>query len=306
LERSSKAAAKILWPGIIQLWTIGGRPGEVFAVGGSEMQKKKPRTLMIGVDFVRLEQLGQVVVSSDGAVGISSGSGPVAFPSGETGLSYARTKGPKTLVQFFDAPGAHALPAAAVKTFARVFGVDTNMRSISGERIAVSTVAEIRNYQFQGNTWSATFQPLWAREFHDVDESFEKVGWHEALLLLSARDYLKGNPLLLVVDAHLGELRQIARREHPVFGGFLLPSNIYLAYASADVASESPLNRLIAVCDAVSSKRLAISTQTPDLDPPAVADPRAPYRAWRHWQIEVPAMEAAQHDVAADGASRRR
>jgi hypothetical protein len=258
------------------------------------MQEKKPRTLMIGVDFARLEQLGQVVISSDGAIGISSRSGPVAFPSGETGLSYPRAKGPKTLVQFFDAPGAHALPTAAVKKFARVFGVDTNMRSINGERIAVSTVAEMRNYQLQGNTWSATFQPLWAREFHGVGESYEKVGWHEALLLLSARNYLTGHPLLLVVDAHLGELRQIARREHPVFGDYLLPSHMYLAYASADVASESPLNRLIAVCDAVSSERLAISTQTLDLNPPAAADPRAPYMAWRHWQIEVPAVEAAQ------------
>ena len=266
------------------------------------MLKKKPRTLMIGVNFARLEQLGQVVISSDGAIAVSSGSGPVEFPSGETGLSYPRPKGPKTLVQFFDAPGAHAFPAAAVKKFARVFGVNTNMRLTNGERIAVSTVAEIRNYRLQENTWSATLQPLWAREFHGVGESFEKIGWHEALLLLSARGYLTGHPLLLVVNAHLGDLRQIARRELPVFGDYLLPCNMYLAYASADVASESPLNRLIAVCDKVSSERLAISTQALDLNPPAAADPRAPYRAWRHWQIDVPALEAAQQGVEPDGA----
>jgi hypothetical protein len=231
--------------------------------------------------------LGGIRIKAHGAIELLGDSGaaiPVA--TGSTGLTYGRAKGPKTTVQIFDTPGAHTTVAAAIPKFARVFGVDTNSCTHDDERISVSTVSEIKDFRLVGTIWSCRFETLWGAELRDVRGDAERIGWYEALVRLSARNWL--NNALLVVDAHLGELPRIARREVPLLGECFLPDNMWLAYASSDTAGESPLNRVIGLCDAVSTKVLKHVSENESLEPSlTLVSDDAPYRAFRHWKFDV-------------------
>jgi hypothetical protein len=225
-------------------------------------------------------------INGDGAIEFFGDEGqPIAIAKSSKGLAYERAKGPKITVSIFDAPGAPATVAAATAKFACVFGVDTNTRTIGGERVAVSAVAEL-HLQITGAKWSCSCVPLWATEIRGIEGGAEPIGWFEALARLSARNWIASGSVLMVVDASLGDLPRIARRELPLLGDCYLPDGVALAYASADVPNESPLNRLIAVCDATANKVLDHVEQ--ETTPPSlIVVEGAPFAGHRDWILEV-------------------
>lgn len=250
------------------------------------MQDKKSRTLRIGLDPSSLQGVAGMRINGDGAIEFFGDEGqPMDVAKSSTGLAYERAKGPKITVSIFDAPGAPATVAAAASKFARVFGIDTNTRTIRGERVSVSAVAEL-HVQVTGAKWSCSCTPLWATEFRGVEGEVEPIGWFEGLARLNARNWIGTGSVLMVVDASLGDLPRIARRELPLLGDCYLPEGVALAYASADVPNESPLNRLIAVCDATANRVLDHVAQ--ESTPPSLTVVEgAPFTGHREWSLEI-------------------
>lgn len=225
-------------------------------------------------------------INGDGAIEFFGDEGqPMTIAKSSTGLAYERAKGPKVTVNIFGAPGAPATVAAATSKFARVFGIDTNTRTIGSERVSVSAVAEL-HLQVTSAKWSCSCTPLWATEIRGLEGEAEPIGWFEALARLNARNWIASGSVLMVVDASLGDLSRIARRELPLLGDCYLPDGVALAYASADVPNESPLNRLMAVCDATANKVLDHVEQ--EAPPPSlIVVEGAPFTGHRDWSLEV-------------------
>lgn len=70
------------------------------------------------------------------------------------------------------------------------------------------------------------------------------------------RYVLKNDRVLIVTDHDLGRHRSLNNREKPLIEGdetSMLPENITLAYASADVKNDSFFNKMIAECDRCAS-----------------------------------------------------
>jgi hypothetical protein len=256
------------------------------AVARRHMQDKKPRALRIGLDPLSLQGVAGMRINGDGAIEFFGDEGqPMAVARSSTGLAYERAKGPKITATIFDAPGPPATVAAATSKFARVFGIDTNTRTIRGERVSVSVVAEL-HLQAGGATWSCSCPPLWATEIRGIEGEPEPIGWFEGLARINARGWMAGGTVLMVVDAFLGDLPRIARRELPLLGDCYLPDGVSLAYASADVPNESPLNRLIAVCDATANRVLDHVEQEATAPSLTVVE-GAPFRGQRDWRLDV-------------------
>lgn len=252
------------------------------------MQDKKPRTLRVGISAQNLDALGRIDLSPDGAIKFLDRDGndfPVS--SVTSGISYHRNKGPKVTVEVFDHAGTAGMVPATLTEFRRVLAVDTNSRTIGNERVCVATAAELCDFLLEAGQWSCRFKPLWSFEFRGAKEDPEKIGWRDALLRCEEFGWLTEPKTLLVVDAHLGELRSIARRASPVLRDFFLHENARLAYASSDASTDSPLNGLIRICDRISSRLLDLAENAPRSEPALVTVENHPFASCRCWDWAV-------------------
>jgi hypothetical protein len=250
------------------------------------MADKKPRILRIGVGANSPFQLGSIQLSGDGAIKFLGRDGSdVAVSRVSSGLAYERIKRPKVTAEVFDHSESAGTVTAALAEFRRILAVDTNSRTIRDERVYGSAVAELRDFCIQNARWSCRFEPLWGWEFRGPKEDPEKIGWRDALLRCEEQRWLAEPKILLVVDSHLGELRSIARRATPVMGDYFLPQNVWLAYASSDVARDSPINGLIAVCDRIARRMLDVAARAPASEGDIVIVEGQPFRSCRCWDL---------------------
>lgn len=253
------------------------------------MQEKKPRILRVGIDADTIARLGEITLSADGSIDLVDREGEILLASTfSTGIAYPRQKGPKLSVKIFDQEGSAGTVAALLTRFDRIVGVDTNARSDGDDRICTSAVVELKDFALSGTQWSCRFQPLWCWEFRGPKEDAEKIGWRDALLSFQELSWLKETKCLLVVDSHLGELQRIARRSSPILTDYFLPRNVWLAYASSDTSTDSPLNSLMARCDRIAARLLDLAINQPAaLEPDVVLVEGHPFRSCRRWDWTI-------------------
>jgi hypothetical protein len=249
------------------------------------MQEKKTRILRIGIDADTIARLGQIKLSADGSIELLDHQGEaLAASTFSSGIAYPRTKGPKLAVEVFYHEGSAGMVPVLLTEFDRIFGVDTNSRVQGEDRIYTSAVVELTDFSLRDTQWSCRFEPLWSWEFRGPKGDPEKIGWRDALLSFQELSWLKEAKCLLVVDSHLGELRSIARRTTPVLADYFLPENVWLAYASSDTATDSPLNSLMARCDRIAARLLGLAIDDPSaLEPDLVPLEGQPFRLCRRW-----------------------
>jgi hypothetical protein len=246
--------------------------------------KKKPRSVRVGLGFDRPVVITGMNQHPDGSLTFFGEDGePLVIDIGSAGLSYDRQKGPKVTVNVPDDGNPVGSVSAALARYDRIVGVDTNSIPHDGERLCVTVVCELSNVAYEGPRWSGQVSPLWALEFRDPTKDPERIGWRHALARGEELGWLQRS-LLLVVDAHLGDLPNINQRKAPVIDDFLLPYPVSIAYASADTEGDSPLNALISRCD-----RLAgILTQEAIAAHPdaLVVATRTPFKKHRYWGFQ--------------------
>lgn len=252
------------------------------------MKSRKQRIQRFALDFKGPAVITGLHQNADGTLTLlGPGGKPLQLPAGSFGLQYERRKGPKVT---FDLPMQGLVLGDignALAAYDQIIGVDTNYCNHNDVVVCVTAICQLRDAQYDGPRWSGTVDALWALEFHDPTKPAERVGWRHALAVGADLGWFEGNRrTLLVVDAYRDELHRINQRTAPLIDDFLLPNGVALAYASSDVASDSPLNGLIARCD-----NLARSVLSRALDPtPGLSDllnaERTPFRAHRFWQFE--------------------
>lgn len=166
-----------------------------------------------------------------------------------TAVTYERenAKQEKTVNKLFTPTGEPALDAdAALDLFGVSVAIDTNTRLIRGRRRSVTGIVIADKI-----AWGVPFC-MEAADLPVGEE--ERLGWGQALVHLLRHGFLKlKESTAIVVDAHLGALESINRREQELVDGLLIPKPWKLCYASADVGAEFRPNQLIRHADRASA-----------------------------------------------------
>lgn len=258
------------------------------------MDEKKPRIPVLGLAFDGgSTEIAGIEPNDDGSFTFIGADGkPLQVRGGASGLSYARSKGPKIIYQIPEDGHAIGSMAGALGRFDLILGADTNTRDYRGDRICVSTICQLRALRFEGDRWSARVDPISAIEFHNPTKDAERIGWRHAIALASDLDlFTPDSNVLLVVDCHLGDHPAINRRDAPLIGDELLLPGFSLAYASSDATTDSPINGLIAFCDRMSRAVLnRVMDGAGDIGP-LERSTKPPFHAFRYWKFVFPEPE---------------
>jgi hypothetical protein len=251
------------------------------------MNEKKPRQSRVGLDFNGETTITGIRQNEDGSLTFFGIDGkPLQVYAGFAGMSYDRVKGPKVTFQIPD-QGEAIGSLTTLTQYSQIIGGDTNYCEYQGEKVCVTAIAKLRDLKFEGPRWSCAVDPIWALEFWEPQKDAERIGWRYALVKGEKLGWLhEERTTLLVVDAYLDDLHKINQRKSPLIDDFLLPNSVSIAYASADCATDSPLNALITCCDRLASEVLNhITGSSSGLGPPTAAE-RTPFRACRYWEFE--------------------
>jgi len=256
----------------------------------SAMKNKKPRQKRLGLGFDQPTTITGMRENGDGSLTFFGSDGkPLPVKSGFAGSAYSRRKGAKVTFQIPDEGTTFASVAGGLARYDRIVGVDTNCRTDAGEMFCVTVVCELKNLRFEGPRWHAEWEPLWALEFRDPSKPPERIGWRHVIARGEELGWFAAaSKTLLVVDAFLDDLHQINQREAVIIDDFKLPDSVSIAYASADTATDSPLNALISRCDKLGSQVLSLATDSSSGLSPLIVAERTPFRAHRYWKIESP------------------
>jgi hypothetical protein len=250
------------------------------------MHNKKPRVQHVGLDFGKPTVITGIRQNADGSLTFLGENGePVPLTGSVGGLAYARAKGPKITVQIPEEGESTGELRATLERFDQIVGVDTNSREHQGEVVCATVVSQLTDLRFEGEKWSAKVMPLWALEFRSPTKDPERIGWRHALGRgVELCWFHEGRRVLLVVDCHLEELHNINKRTSPLIDDFMLPTQVTLAYASSDTATDSPLNGVIAQCDRLARTVLAQAI-SPALKGELIEGASTPFRAHRYWRF---------------------
>lgn len=139
----------------------------------------------------------------------------------------------------------------ALKKFNLIWAIDTNKKEIWGEVANVSVITE-------GDTsGSGDFRSTLAMIFGLTAENPELYAWRKFICLVM--DNLENSSSMnfgLIVDSELDKISKFNDRELPIHGGYFLPENWRLIYATSDSGKESIFNRMLAESDKNSTKTM--------------------------------------------------
>jgi hypothetical protein len=163
-----------------------------------------------------------------------------------------------------------------------LFAVDTNTTEIDGQRTSfcvsyhVPQILSIYRSVFP-------FTPFAGFEINEVCPAVnpERVGWHLLIThILEAAAYDPRQRIGIIVDSELRLHPAINCRESPYYADHLLPLNIQLIYASADVGKNELANQMMSYCDKAASITIeCFLTQRPTLNQRTNGD--SFFRGWR-------------------------
>lgn len=249
---------------------------------------KKPRSKYVYFDFGK--EVNMNSISYDPETGNSKffHHGKQMFPIRSwVEHGYERQKGTKVLARSVVSPeSAVADVNLALGKYHELFAVDTNTKEIRGEMVSVcGVVGGVAIVSANGVI--CRYRPIQCIEFRGITGSPERIGWWETIQgICAAPTYLSAKRYGLVVDAYLGDHEAINGRSQPIVPDFLLPENISLIYASADVPNETLANKMLSLADGIASTILSGLDNAPPEEAPEVVQDK-PYSARRYWKMSA-------------------
>lgn len=259
------------------------------------MQTKKPRHVELGCHLDADTTFTGMRRNDDGSFTFFGTAGEEVPVKGTTGRWYARGDGQKAIYRIPDQGRSIGSLETVLSRFTKIIAVDTNTRTDEGELVSVAVIGELRNLKFEngGDRCKCQVIPLWGFEFRGATKPAEKIGWLHALAKSKQLGWFEnGASLLLIVDAYLSEHDELNRRTLPVFDNEFLPECVSLAYATADAATDSPMNALMARCDAVARTVMKHVTSPSAQKPELGVATHSPFRAWRDWEFNIKIAQA--------------
>jgi hypothetical protein len=174
-------------------------------------------------------------------------------------LQYSRKKGPKIQNRRkFEGQYTSVNGTRELASFASIFAIDTNTRSIRGAAVSASCFVCCR-LQHKAENYVLECEPrVNFYEFHNVRGNAEFLG-----ILKVANDVersaglTKNDRFAIVTDAHLGSHDLLNGRRAALYGAHVLPARFQLIYASSDTGQEI-VNGLIRLCDQQSTQYLEL------------------------------------------------
>lgn len=176
-------------------------------------------------------------------------------------ITYDRHKGPKVVSRIpQSANDAYIDEVRALESISdTILAVDTNTKIMSIGRVSVTGIVFAdRAPDFKvglNERWS--FRTPYCLAFLDCAVDSEKAGWAFAIETLCRDGIITvGQSVCFIVDAHLGELDKINRRELPIIEGCMLPIEMTFAYASSDVGQDLLADKMIQAADTIATQCL--------------------------------------------------
>lgn len=163
-----------------------------------------------------------------------------------TSVTYPRNnpaRSDKVVNRVFSPTGEPMLDAdSALQLFDFRVAIDTNTKNVGDQTRSVVGIV-VGDHVRYGVPYCIELADV-------VKGTEERVGWKLAIEHLIDDGFLDiGVSTIVVVDAHLGEIEQINKREQPILGDVFLPTGWTMSYASADVGSEYAVNRMLMLAD---------------------------------------------------------
>lgn len=246
---------------------------------------KKPRSKFVQFDFGKEVTINSI--SYDPTTGEAK-----LFHDGEQKFpvrawvehSYERPKGRKVLARADVSPKSTVSDVNLVLgSYHEIFAADTNTKIIRGNTVSVCGIVGGKAVPGPQGV-ICQYGPIQCTEYRGVTESAEKIGWVETIQAMCASPTFSTSRLYgLIVDAYLGELESFNDRSQAILGGYYLPNNVSLVYASSDVPNETLANRMLSLADDMANiilSGLEMDTQ----DWPLELVENKPYSARRYWR----------------------
>lgn len=186
-----------------------------------------------------------------------------------TEVTYERDnpqKREKTVSRVFSSESSVAMCAdQALIEQGKVVAIDTNTLDVQGRRRSVIGIV----------LWTASgsYGSPYCIELGDLRRDLEeRIGWLVALNQLAEDGFIHpGERTALVVDASLGDLAAINRREQGLVGDKMLAKGWTMNYASADAGGDLLSTRLIKAADSAATRLMRALRDLGSPIPPAPA-----------------------------------
>lgn len=170
----------------------------------------------------------------------------------ETSRPRNSTSTKKKVLNFVNHADGHPMvnPDAILRSYDFVFCVDTNYPKEDGPKSLCLTLACLVHTDYKVFPPISGVYALSAFEFRQVTCPPERLGWKQSIeTILRSEFYKTGMKLLLIVDAHLGDISDINQRKTAILDDFFLPEGFTLFYASADTGRAFAVSQIMKSCD---------------------------------------------------------
>lgn len=223
---------------------------------------KIPRITTVTMEFAAPTHVTATKVTRPGSsIHLYSGDELITPLKSVVTISHERAKGrQKILARFFLSDEIPVIDVGYyLSRFSRIIGVDTNTVEIGGnDKLSATAMVDC----FPDNRGAQTIfriTQLRARTQRNLEGNPERFGWYAAITtLLKEVEIDHAKKYLLIVDSDLGLLESIQDKASVVWGDYLLPANIEIAFATCDSGSEEFLPcSLIRLADGFATRELS-------------------------------------------------
>jgi hypothetical protein len=158
--------------------------------------------------------------------------------------AYLRASKEKVVRKYPSAAGDINLhPDISLMQYDTFYAIDTNTeRTISVTGIIKGVIEK----DIDGIKKGIHFKGAPSYVVRGINQSPERSAWR---YLLENGISVDDGKTLLIVDSDLSDLDDFNHRKKPIIGDYILPSNVQLMYASADVGKEHITNKVISMAD---------------------------------------------------------
>jgi len=189
----------------------------------------------------------------DGSVGLYLDETQRTTLSAISTLSYNREKGPKVLSQISsEGINTRAYVDANLPQFKNIIAIDTNYKSVGADKVCVVAAIVTTPSMHLGKVRLKATKCL-AIEFWNPLALPERIGWRLVMDAISdTEEYKNGGSFGVIVDSELGNINSFNTRELDILPKYRLPDRMTMIYGSSDKKTDSAINRLIHLTDAIS------------------------------------------------------
>ena len=252
---------------------------------------KQPRRRNVEVKFAPDLTPTKVVVGSNGQLQFEDNEGGITPESGTWHFSYDRKNKPqpKELGRVELEPSTlHSNSVLVLQKYDSIIAVDTNTKTIRGERVSVRCVVqgalEFDNFP----QFTCLYRPTACLEFRNSAQAPERILWEMVLRGVECSEaYGSVRSIGVIVDSELGALADLNCQRAPILGSFYVPAKCELIYASADKGTEWLGYHMIKTCDRIASCALNAIESDAVLDSGLSTSRGNVYEKLRIWKLSL-------------------